>query len=55
MANTEISAEIAPVGTADELRDVQRFKYDVYVAEMVRYGARLCGNTNFSSFLSKSA
>jgi hypothetical protein len=34
-----LNAEIGPVTSADELRDVQRFKYDVYVAEMGRYGA----------------
>ena len=39
MANAEINAEIRLVATAAELRDVQRFKYDVYVAEMGRYGA----------------
>jgi hypothetical protein len=31
--------EIGPVGSEAALRDVQRFKYDVYVAEMGRYGA----------------
>jgi predicted GNAT family N-acyltransferase len=39
MANTGINAEIRLVETPAELRDVQRFKYDVYVAEMGRYGA----------------
>ena len=39
MAGTDINAEIRLVGTAAELREVQRFKYDVYVAEMGRYGA----------------
>jgi hypothetical protein len=39
MAGAEINADIGPVATAAELRDVQRFKYDVYVAEMGRYGA----------------
>jgi hypothetical protein len=39
MASTEINAEIRTVATPVELRDVQRFKYDVYVAEMGRYGA----------------
>ena len=39
MAGAEINAEIRPVGSAAELRDVQRFKYDIYVAEMGRYGA----------------
>jgi hypothetical protein len=38
MAKDDINAEIRPVATPDELRDVQRFKYDVYVAEMGRYG-----------------
>ena len=37
--NTNINAEIRPVASPAELRDVQRFKYDVYVAEMGRYGA----------------
>lgn len=39
MASTELKAEIRPVETPDELRAVQRFKYEVYVAEMGRYGA----------------
>jgi hypothetical protein len=39
MAKDDINAEIRPISTPDELRDVQRFKYDVYVAEMGRYGA----------------
>ena len=39
MAGAEVNAEIGPVGSAAELRDVQRFKYDIYVAEMGRYGA----------------
>ncbi len=39
MAGAQINAEIGPVGSAAELRDVQRFKYDIYVAEMGRYGA----------------
>ncbi|MHA1109045.1 MAG: cyclic nucleotide-binding domain-containing protein [Alphaproteobacteria bacterium] len=39
MAGVEVKADIGPVGSAAELRDVQRFKYDVYVAEMGRYGA----------------
>jgi predicted GNAT family N-acyltransferase len=39
MAKGDVSAEIRPVETPAELRDVQRFKYDVYVAEMGRYGA----------------
>jgi len=39
MAGVEVKADIGPVGNAAELRDVQRFKYDVYVAEMGRYGA----------------
>ena len=37
--NMKINADIGPVGTPAELRDVQRFKYDIYVAEMGRYGA----------------
>jgi CRP-like cAMP-binding protein len=39
MAAEQVTAEICPVTTAAELRDVQRFKYEVYVAEMGRYGA----------------
>ena len=39
VVNMKIGAEIGPVGSAAELRDVQRFKYDIYVAEMGRYGA----------------
>jgi predicted GNAT family N-acyltransferase len=39
MAKGDVSAEIRPVANPAELRDVQRFKYDVYVAEMGRYGA----------------
>ena len=39
MAGARVNAEIGPVGSAAELRDVQRFKYDVYVVEMGRYGA----------------
>ena len=39
MAKDDINAEIRPVASAAELHDVQRFKYDVYVAEMGRYGA----------------
>ena len=39
MPKDDVSAEIRLVATAAELRDVQRFKYDVYVAEMGRYGA----------------
>ncbi|MCH8952332.1 MAG: cyclic nucleotide-binding domain-containing protein [Proteobacteria bacterium] len=39
MAGAQINADIGPVATAAELRDVQRFKYDIYVAEMGRYGA----------------
>ena len=39
MAGAQVNADIGPVGSAAELRDVQRFKYDVYVAEMGRYGA----------------
>lgn len=35
---TSVSAEIRPVRDATELRAVQRFKYDVYVDEMGRYG-----------------
>ncbi len=39
MAGARVNAEIGPVGSAAELRDVQRFKYDIYVAQMGRYGA----------------
>jgi predicted GNAT family N-acyltransferase len=39
MTAANIDAEIGPVATAAELRAVQRFKYDVYVVEMGRYGA----------------
>lgn len=34
-----VSAEIRVAETADELRRIQRFKYDVYVTEMGRYGS----------------
>jgi hypothetical protein len=39
MAKGDVIAEIRLVDTPAELREVQRFKYDVYVAEMGRYGA----------------
>ncbi|MFQ5566985.1 MAG: cyclic nucleotide-binding domain-containing protein [Paracoccaceae bacterium] len=39
MAGAGINADIGPVADAAELREVQRFKYDIYVAEMGRYGA----------------
>jgi predicted GNAT family N-acyltransferase len=39
MDKDDVSAEIRLVSNEAELRAVQRFKYDVYVAEMGRYGA----------------
>lgn len=38
MALKEVVADIRPIRDADELRAVQRFKYDIYVEEMGRYG-----------------
>lgn len=39
MREIPAAGEITPVTTPEDLRAVQRFKYDVYVAEMGRYGA----------------
>ena len=38
MALPEVVADIRPIRDADELRAVQRFKYEIYVKEMGRYG-----------------
>jgi hypothetical protein len=39
MKAADVIADIRPVAAPDELRAVQRFKYEVYVAELGRYGA----------------
>ncbi len=38
MNSKSITADIRVTGNEDEMRSVQRFKYDVYVEEMGRYG-----------------